>query len=196
MPIQSRIVPSNCSFEVCDANDGLPYDSNSFDVVHMRFVQNGLISLAFLLDEVTRVLRPGGMLLYMESPMFHLVAPGRDSETTTIPTLAHGIQELREAFSWVVKSREGIEVEIEGKGGFVKQVHRTRGLRVQGGGEIKVPLGSWRLGEFRSDIRYIRIAESNCHIEIQLCRATPQDSGQAGSREHGLACRVCTGIAG
>jgi hypothetical protein len=48
VPIQTRSVPRNCHFQICDANDGLPFPANSFDVVHMRFVESG-VSVALLL---------------------------------------------------------------------------------------------------------------------------------------------------
>jgi hypothetical protein len=50
VPIQSRMVPPNCSFQIADLNDGLPFGVGSFDVVHLRFAQSG-VSVSLLTIE-------------------------------------------------------------------------------------------------------------------------------------------------
>jgi len=66
-PLQPRIVPSNCTFELCNLDcDCLPYPSNSYDVVHARNMHSGIRNYPHFLSELTRILRPGGVLILIE----------------------------------------------------------------------------------------------------------------------------------
>ncbi|KAG9027522.1 hypothetical protein FS837_004247, partial [Tulasnella sp. UAMH 9824] len=60
--------PSNCRFEICDANEGLDrYPSGSFNVVHIRLMLQGVKDYHKLFDQIHRMLRPGGVLLVLEA---------------------------------------------------------------------------------------------------------------------------------
>ncbi|KAI0006138.1 S-adenosyl-L-methionine-dependent methyltransferase [Russula compacta] len=66
-PLQPRIVPSNCTFELCNLDCRcLPYPSNSYDVVHARNIHSGIHDYPHFLSELTRILRPGGVLILIE----------------------------------------------------------------------------------------------------------------------------------
>ncbi|KAH9079525.1 S-adenosyl-L-methionine-dependent methyltransferase [Lactarius deliciosus] len=66
-PLQPRMVPSNCTFELCDLDARcLPYPSNSYDVVHARNMHSGIKNYPHFLHELTRILRPGGVLILIE----------------------------------------------------------------------------------------------------------------------------------
>ncbi|KAI0035915.1 S-adenosyl-L-methionine-dependent methyltransferase [Vararia minispora EC-137] len=66
-PLQPEWVPVNCSFEVCDLDAHcLPYESNSFDVVHARNMHAGISNYPHFLHELSRILRPGGVLILIE----------------------------------------------------------------------------------------------------------------------------------
>ncbi|KAI9509636.1 S-adenosyl-L-methionine-dependent methyltransferase [Russula earlei] len=66
-PLQPRNVPSNCTFELCDLDcHCLPYPSNSYDVVHARNMHSGIHDYPQFLSELTRILRPGGVLILIE----------------------------------------------------------------------------------------------------------------------------------
>ncbi|KAI0322208.1 S-adenosyl-L-methionine-dependent methyltransferase [Amylostereum chailletii] len=66
-PLQPRSVPANCSFELCDLDSYcLPYPSNAFDVVHSRSMHMGIHNYPHFLHELTRILRPGGLLILIE----------------------------------------------------------------------------------------------------------------------------------
>ncbi|RKP04826.1 S-adenosyl-L-methionine-dependent methyltransferase, partial [Thamnocephalis sphaerospora] len=56
------IIPPNCHFDTADVLQGLPYPSESFDYVHMRFMEMGVPAADWphLLDELHRVCAPGG----------------------------------------------------------------------------------------------------------------------------------------
>ncbi|KIO32930.1 hypothetical protein M407DRAFT_61035, partial [Tulasnella calospora MUT 4182] len=59
--------PSNCRFEVCDANVDLPsYPAESFNVVHVRAVLQGIKDYRELFYQVSRMLRPGGVFVIVE----------------------------------------------------------------------------------------------------------------------------------
>ncbi|KAF8274911.1 S-adenosyl-L-methionine-dependent methyltransferase [Lactarius quietus] len=66
-PLQPRMVPTNCTFELCDLEARcLPYPSNSYDVVHARNMHSGIHDYPHFLHELTRILRPGGVLILIE----------------------------------------------------------------------------------------------------------------------------------
>ncbi|KAH9843187.1 S-adenosyl-L-methionine-dependent methyltransferase [Rhodofomes roseus] len=55
--------PSNCRFEIDDANLGFLHYIDSFDVVHARAISAGIRDFPGLLRELAGTLRPGGVLL-------------------------------------------------------------------------------------------------------------------------------------
>ncbi len=59
----SREAPSNCRFEVDDANLGFSHYKSTFDVVHVRCVSAGIKDWHTLLLEMEMTLKPGGVLL-------------------------------------------------------------------------------------------------------------------------------------
>ena len=54
-------------FECCDVSAGLPAESNSFDAVFSTDVLCHIPNRAALLDEIHRVLKPGGRLLFSDA---------------------------------------------------------------------------------------------------------------------------------
>ncbi|KAF8220782.1 S-adenosyl-L-methionine-dependent methyltransferase [Tricholoma matsutake] len=66
IPMQSPSMPQNCRSEVDDINLGLEHFYGDFNVVHARLISSGIKDYAALIDQVSRVLRPGGMILMVE----------------------------------------------------------------------------------------------------------------------------------
>ncbi|KZT27548.1 S-adenosyl-L-methionine-dependent methyltransferase [Neolentinus lepideus HHB14362 ss-1] len=66
VPMQAAIMPPNLRSEVDDINLGLEHFYGAFDVVHTRLVSSGIRDYAGLIDHMTRVLRPGGLLELFE----------------------------------------------------------------------------------------------------------------------------------
>ncbi|KDQ15613.1 hypothetical protein BOTBODRAFT_31504 [Botryobasidium botryosum FD-172 SS1] len=67
-PIQtSYIPPPNFRVEVDDVNLGLEHFEGQFDLVHSRFISTGIKDYFGLIDQISRVLRPGGLLLLHET---------------------------------------------------------------------------------------------------------------------------------
>ncbi|KAJ7111569.1 S-adenosyl-L-methionine-dependent methyltransferase [Mycena crocata] len=67
VPIQDRQVPSRCRFEIWDINTyDMPYDDGEFDLIHARAVHTGIRDYPRFLDQVARLLRPGGLVILIE----------------------------------------------------------------------------------------------------------------------------------
>ncbi|KAG8927377.1 hypothetical protein FRC01_007573, partial [Tulasnella sp. 417] len=59
--------PSNCRFELCDVNVNLErYPSNAFNIVHARYVLQGIKDYPSFFKQVARLLRPGGVFVSIE----------------------------------------------------------------------------------------------------------------------------------
>lgn len=64
----SSLPPSNCHFEVGNADTDLTkmYPAESFDLVHARTMMQGVKDFPSFFQNVSRMLRPGGVLLIMD----------------------------------------------------------------------------------------------------------------------------------
>ncbi|CAG8532477.1 9524_t:CDS:2 [Ambispora leptoticha] len=66
------IKPRNVEFQCANILDGLPFDDDTFDFVHMRFMVGSFTSEQWnfsVIPELVRVCKPGGFLECMESDM-------------------------------------------------------------------------------------------------------------------------------
>ncbi|CAG8549312.1 4475_t:CDS:2 [Racocetra fulgida] len=70
----SDIKPSNCYFKECNISDGLPFSDNEFDYVFMRHMFLALKNHQWvpLLNEIMRVLKPGGIVEFVEFDLIPL----------------------------------------------------------------------------------------------------------------------------
>ncbi|KAG6855999.1 hypothetical protein H0H87_008543 [Tephrocybe sp. NHM501043] len=68
VPLQSFVstLPSNCRSEVDDINLGLGHYYGDFDVVHAKLISSGIKDFYDLLDQITYILRPGGLAIFLE----------------------------------------------------------------------------------------------------------------------------------
>ncbi|KAJ1306986.1 hypothetical protein OPQ81_007966 [Rhizoctonia solani] len=62
-PMAAHIPRENITFEVYDLYAGLAEADASFDMVHIRHTANKVGNYSFLIQELHRVLRPGGLLI-------------------------------------------------------------------------------------------------------------------------------------
>jgi SAM-dependent methyltransferase len=66
VPMQSLYMPSNCRSEVDDINLGLEHFYGDFNVVHARLICTGIKDYAALVDQIGNVLRPRGLVEFIE----------------------------------------------------------------------------------------------------------------------------------
>lgn len=62
IPMQSLSMPPNLRSEVDDINLGLEHYYGDFNVVHVRLVSSGVKDYCRLVDQISHVLRPGGLI--------------------------------------------------------------------------------------------------------------------------------------
>jgi len=66
VPMQILVMPPNLRSEVDDINLGLEHFYGDFNVVHARLISAGITDYPTLIDHVSRVLRPGGLIDFYE----------------------------------------------------------------------------------------------------------------------------------
>jgi ubiquinone/menaquinone biosynthesis C-methylase UbiE len=60
-------LPSNLKLVLGDCAQGLAYPDGHFDIVHARLIVGGIRDWKALLDEVVRITKPGGLMVFAES---------------------------------------------------------------------------------------------------------------------------------
>ncbi|WVQ62614.1 uncharacterized protein L199_000761 [Kwoniella botswanensis] len=66
-PVQRDLdLPDNLHFAQNDITQGLPFPDDSFDFVHSRLLVMGVRNWKAIVDEILRVLKPGGMVVMIE----------------------------------------------------------------------------------------------------------------------------------
>ncbi|KAF5385302.1 hypothetical protein D9615_001170 [Tricholomella constricta] len=66
VPMQSLTMPPNCRSEVDDINLGLEHFYGDFNVVHAQLIASGIKDFHNLIDHISRVIRPGGLIILIE----------------------------------------------------------------------------------------------------------------------------------
>ncbi|KAK0501608.1 S-adenosyl-L-methionine-dependent methyltransferase [Armillaria luteobubalina] len=62
VPMQSPNMPPNCRSEVDDVNLGLEHFYGDFNVVHCRLISSGIQDYERMIDQISHVLRPEGLI--------------------------------------------------------------------------------------------------------------------------------------
>ena len=87
-------LPTNCTFQVANVDDRLPFPDNSFDVVHAHQVLIHLSNPVNALAEMRRVCRPGGFVASRDG----------DWDTFTIFPESPTLKQYREIHGAIVRS--------------------------------------------------------------------------------------------
>ncbi|KAI8052983.1 S-adenosyl-L-methionine-dependent methyltransferase [Syncephalis plumigaleata] len=92
-PKQFNNLPAGCSVTLADLHDGLPFESNRFDLVHQQalrfFIPNNRWPL--VAEELFRVCRPGG---HVELVEYDLVADPTDREANRLLGALHSVTRM------------------------------------------------------------------------------------------------------
>ncbi|KAF9047171.1 S-adenosyl-L-methionine-dependent methyltransferase [Hymenopellis radicata] len=78
VPIATTYPPENVSFEVHDMSEPTRFEEGTIDLVHIRDCSMAVANYATLIQEASRILRPGGLLVFGEFsrfPAFHTTSP-------------------------------------------------------------------------------------------------------------------------
>lgn len=134
VPMQSPNMPPNCRSEVDDINLGLEHFYGDFDVVHARLISSGIKDYHRLVDQISRVLRPGGLvnLLEFDFHMYDANFQRIDLETSII------------AEPWWPRWLAFVELSVRNAGGDVEAAtHLDSWLRNHGAFEDVVYKDFW-----------------------------------------------------
>lgn len=66
-PTNESNLPPNLELVLGDCAQGLVYPDGHFDIVHARLIVGGIRDWKALLDEVVRITKPGGLMVFAES---------------------------------------------------------------------------------------------------------------------------------
>ncbi|CAG7855173.1 SubName: Full=Uncharacterized protein {ECO:0000313/EMBL:CCA75402.1} [Serendipita indica DSM 11827] len=69
IPCPAADAPSNVSFEIDDINHGLEHFAGKFDLVHARMISFGIKNYRKTMEEISRCVKPGGLVILMEADM-------------------------------------------------------------------------------------------------------------------------------
>ncbi|KAL0071352.1 hypothetical protein AAF712_001209 [Marasmius tenuissimus] len=149
-PLQPRDVPPNCTFELYDLDQGpIPYPDNYFDLVHARSMHTGIRNYTSLLTEITRILRPGGLVLLVE-PDSTPIADGRPLSNSRE---SRGMQHwfgLWDTYRTCLTSL-GVDVDVPKK--LADLVTETDGYESIVKRDGNIPVGFWPTGKHSKDIQ-------------------------------------------
>ncbi|KAH7345301.1 hypothetical protein B0J17DRAFT_712900 [Rhizoctonia solani] len=125
----------NVRFEIQDVSEGLDFPDGVFDIVHCRYVLTlGVPGYKYAIEELLRVLRPGGLLLMAESSVPFCLSDGTD------PAVGTATRELIEIVRTSIREA-GLDPELRLKlGSELSGNSKIDKIEVR---EFALPLGDW-----------------------------------------------------
>ncbi|SJL09903.1 uncharacterized protein ARMOST_13284 [Armillaria ostoyae] len=136
VPIATRYPFPNVTFKLHDVAERTRYQDGSIDLVHARSVFMTVRDYGKIIQEVKRILRPGGMFVsgeWGQHPSFH-PSYNLDPASET-PSLLHFFQVLRSALArcGIPPVAGNVHARLQSAGGFADITHQIHYL----------PIGSW-----------------------------------------------------
>ncbi|KII83475.1 hypothetical protein PLICRDRAFT_180379 [Plicaturopsis crispa FD-325 SS-3] len=140
-PIQPRLVPSNCTFDVCDLDFfELLYPPSTYDFIHARAMHTGISNYPRFLKEVGRMLRTGGMVLLIELDLEPMADGRMESELQGYSGLS-GWFALWRAYHHCLHRLGGIDVTVpQHLGELLAEAGQFEHISTRVG---DVPIGFW-----------------------------------------------------
>jgi len=139
LPAADRPVPQNCRFEADDVTLGMSHYQNTFDLVHCRAISHGIPDMEAFVDDISDVLRPGGVLIFVDG-MMQLFREDKSlmdaSESYFQKVLFHGYNALKSRGS-------GVDTCLILRG----MMEKNPKLKNHGYKEHFVPIGTWYDGD-------------------------------------------------
>ncbi|EFX03261.1 methyltransferase type 12 [Grosmannia clavigera kw1407] len=133
-PIQSTWVPPNTKFEVDDAAEPWTWPENSFDFVHIRFLNGAISDWNALFAQAFRCCEPGG---WFESCEYHVDFRSDDDTTKLQPALGQ-LWNLYE----VSGQKLGRPLTVANDGTQQKAIEAAGFINIQER-NFKLPVGGW-----------------------------------------------------
>ncbi|PFH54301.1 hypothetical protein AMATHDRAFT_135556 [Amanita thiersii Skay4041] len=147
-PIQPRSVPPNCTFELCDLDQSnIPYPDNHFDLVHARSMHTGIRDYPRFLQEIVRILRPGGVILLIEPNLTPVIATEGQTTDVSLPpddTDFHGWFTLWNTYKGCLRLK-GVDVTVPQQ--LSELLAMTQAFEDIVTHDGNVPVGFWPQGD-------------------------------------------------
>ncbi|CAA7262004.1 unnamed protein product [Cyclocybe aegerita] len=138
VPIATRYPSNNVQFELDDVNTQYRWDNGTFDVVHARDITLAVRDYHAVLDEVARVLRPGGLFVSCEWDPYTAFDPASNRNLAMhAPACCRFFDAVNDALDSCRGLRpipELITSILESKGCFTAISPR----------KLYIPIGAWR----------------------------------------------------
>ncbi|KAG8678146.1 hypothetical protein FRC08_018037, partial [Ceratobasidium sp. 394] len=126
---------NNVRFEIHDLAQGLDYPDGVFDIVHCRYVLTlGVPECKVAIQELLRVLRPGGLLLMAESSVPFCLSDGTD------PPIGTATRELLEIVRASIRE-SGLDPDLRLK--LASEVKNNPQVEKLDTCDFPLPLGDW-----------------------------------------------------
>jgi len=167
----TRPMPENCRVEKHDINEGLERFNGEFDVVNARLIASGIVDYRALVDQVSKVLRPGGLFLgqdwdFRTCDENKIAYPEDGGEDATIPWFARFVIRLHTA----VRARTGNIDAAVMLGEWLGDHPSYISVEVS---EVWIPSGPWFDGETEEGKRLNhlgKLMQEDCLRMVASCR--------------------------
>jgi SAM-dependent methyltransferase len=141
VPIQAQPLPPNCRIELDDITLGLEHFYGAFDMVHARLLSSGIQDFPRLIDDISRVLRPGGLLLLADIP-FQIFDSSRNLISPFEPDVSRRcwLGLFAHSFCTAIAAKGGDATSAHKFEMWVREVNVFEDLRRE---DIWMPIGKW-----------------------------------------------------